>query len=137
MVTTMPPGSLPGMIAFASAPTMRPTMRAQSRCMGTPFACVATRKSAGADQPIRRDGDALAWPERRESPVDEFANPAIVEADDDLVRALLGRALTRRRADRRPTYRAGERGRTTSAAKKEPTDQAARDRAAYRIAFGA
>jgi hypothetical protein len=36
MVTMTPPGSLPGMISFASAPTTNPTMSVQMIDMATP-----------------------------------------------------------------------------------------------------
>jgi len=43
IVTMMPPGSLPGMISFASAPAMSPMISIQMICMTYPFGPLSER----------------------------------------------------------------------------------------------
>src|SRR5262245_29306458 len=79
--------------ALDSTPVARAPSRSwPARHRFVSVAVPARPRSAGARQPARRDGDTLAGPERRIPGVDELAIAAVVEANNDLVRALLARA---------------------------------------------
>src|SRR6266545_754171 len=88
-----------------------------------------------AREPLRRERDAVADAEREDVPVDERLERAVVEADGDLVQALLALALARRRADHRAADRArhGVGGGTPS--EEDPSDDRAGHRAGGRIAL--
>src|SRR6266542_5512059 len=88
-----------------------------------------------ARESLRRERDAVADAEREDVPVDERLERAVVEADEDVVDALLALALARRRADHGAADRARHGVGGGTPAEEDPADDRARHRAGARIAL--
>src|SRR5205823_5026276 len=93
-------------------------------------------RGLAAGEPLRRQHDPFAGPERRVSREHEHAVAAVVEVDEHLIAAALRDALAGGGAydgaARRPEQRAG-----AVTAEQEPADERSGDGAAGRVAFGA